>query len=359
MSKSLKPLQTAGLLTDEDAARLTPVAERYSIGLSASLMNMIRRNPDGPVARQYMPDERELETTPGERSDPIGDDTYSPVRGIVHRYPNRVLLMPLETCAVYCRFCFRRENIGQDGHGLLSTEDLAAALGYIRDTPAIREVILTGGDPMVLSERRLGTILEALNDIDHVRIIRIHTRLPVADPDRLADGLYAVLARSGKPVYVALHINHADEITPAMDKAFARLRRAGCILLSQTVLLKDVNDSVDALADLFQALVERGVKPYYLHHPDMAPGTSHFRVAPAVGQEIVRVLRGRISGLGMPTYVLDIPGGYGKVPIAASHLARTGNGLYTVLDIHGRIHDYDPDVADKPENASGDKDAAA
>jgi lysine 2,3-aminomutase len=346
VSTPLKPLEQAGLLTEEEAARLEPVAERYSVALSKSLIDIIRRDPHGPVARQYMPNALELETSPAERADPIGDDPHSPVRGVVHRYPNRVLLMPLEVCAVYCRFCFRREKVGQEGHGILSAEDMAKALGYIRDTPAIREVIITGGDPFVLSERRLNTIFQALNDIDHVKIIRVHTRLPVADPAKLAEDLYASLARCLKPVYVVVHINHADEMTPAMDRAFERLRRAGCILLSQSVLLKGVNDSVMALAALFQGLVERGVKPYYLHHPDLAPGTGHFRVAPEVGQDLVRAVRAQISGLAMPTYVLDIPGGYGKVPIGESHLARTDVGGYAVVDVHGVVHDYDPGVED-------------
>ncbi len=342
MSASLDKLKAAGLITAAAAARLEPIAERYSIAVPPDMVDAIRHDPAGPIARQYMPDVRELENGSGDRPDPIGDAAHSPVKGIVHRYPNRVLLMPLETCAVYCRFCFRREKVGRDGHGLLPENDLAIALDYIRTHDAVREVILTGGDPLILSERRLRGILEALDGIAHVKIVRVHTRLPVADPARLTDALYACFAACRKPLYVVIHVNHADELNEAADAAFTRLRRSGCILLSQSVLLKDVNDSVEALATLFQALVEHGVKPYYLHHPDLAPGTGHFRLPPETGQRLMRSLRGRISGLAVPTYVLDVPGGHGKVPLTPCHLEKDPAGGYTVIDIHGRIHAYDP-----------------
>ncbi len=331
----------AALRDRVDAATLDAVGERYSIGVSDHLLDRMGMT-ESPVARQYLPDIRELSDAPQDRPDPIGDQAHSPVKGIVHRYPNRALLMPLEVCAVYCRFCFRREKVGQDGHGLLSPEDLRTALGYIGRATALREIILTGGDPFVLSPRRMAFIVDALNAMSHIRILRFHTRVPVADPARVTEELCALLSASSKPIYVVIHVNHMDEMDARTDAVFAALRRASCILLSQSVLLKGVNDNADALVSLFQGLVERGVKPYYLHHPDLAPGTSHFRLSPDRGQALMKEVRGQVSGLAMPTYVLDIPGGYGKVPIGACHLERRGESTYSVEDSHGHLHSYDP-----------------
>ncbi len=327
-----------------DASTLQAVADRYAVGVSDHLLDTIT-SVDGPLARQYLPDLRELDDTPGDRRDPIGDAAYSPVKGIVHRYPNRALLMPLELCAVYCRFCFRREKVGQAGHGLLTPDELGAALGYIRRTEALREVILTGGDPLILSPRRLAYILETLDSINHVRIIRFHTRVPVADPARVTREVCDILSHARKPVYVVVHVNHIDELDARNDAALTDLRKSGCVLLSQSVLLKGVNDSADALAGLFQGLAERGIKPYYLHHPDLAPGTSHFRLDPHRGQSLMKDVRARVSGLAMPVYVLDIPGGYGKVPIGPCHLARDGENAYSAEDSHGQLHPYDPGAA--------------
>jgi lysine 2,3-aminomutase len=331
-------------LTGNAARTVEDVAARYRVAVSDYLLDHIGANASGPLGRQYLPDTRELDRAPADRADPIGDAAHSPVPGIVHRYPNRVLLMPLETCAVYCRFCFRRERVGQAGHGLLSDADLTGALGYIAHTPAIREVILTGGDPFILSPRRLETILGALAKIDHVKIVRFHTRVPVADPKRVTDTLCTLLGACEKTLYVVTHVNHADELTPAAERTFHGLRRAGCILLSQSVLLKGINDTAEALAALFQGLAERGVKPYYLHHPDLAEGTGHFRLPPEIGQALMRDVRAQVSGLAMPLYVLDIPGGYGKVPIQSCHIRQEGDA-YTVVDGKGHRHEYDPGVA--------------
>jgi lysine 2,3-aminomutase len=321
---------------------LTEVARRYRVTVSDYLEDRITGNESGPLAKQYRPDILELDDHPAEQSDPIGDEAHSPVPGIVHRYENRVLLKPLELCAVYCRFCFRRASVGQPDHGILSDDKLQAALDYIRDAEKVREVILTGGDPLILSPRRLQPILETLDTIDHIKILRIHTRLPVADPARITDALRNALSVTRKPIYVVLHVNHAEELTAEAGNAFSRLRRAGCILLSQSVLLKSINDSVGALAGLFQGLAELGVKPYYLHHPDLAPGTGHFRVKPEDGQALMERVRQKVSGLAMPLYVLDIPGGYGKVPIQNGQLEKTDEGLYRVRDPKGHIHLYDP-----------------
>lgn len=296
-----------------------------------------------PVGRQYVPDEREDTVLPHEDADPIGDDAHSPVKGVVHRYPDRVLLKITDTCAVYCRFCFRKEMVGK-GDGILKRNTLEQAYAYIESRPQIREVILTGGDPLTLSNRRLKEVLDRLSSIPHLDIVRFHTRAPLVDPGRVDEELCALLADMAKAVYVVLHVNHAQEIDERVRAAFRRLNGSGAVLLSQSVLLKGVNDDPAILEDLFRTLLKNRVKPYYLHHPDLAPGTSHFRLSIARGQEIVSALRGRVTGLAWPTYVLDIPGGHGKMPLMPSYIRETTTGCYLVEDYQGTKHKYEDDL---------------
>lgn len=334
-------LVAAGLLPAARQAEIEPVAARYAVAVTPAMAALIdRADPADPIARQFVPDAAELVVLPEERADPIGDHAHSPVEGIVHRYPDRVLLKAVHVCPVYCRFCFRREMVGPHGLGTLSPEALEAALGYIADHPEIWEVILTGGDPLMLSPRRLSEIMERLQTISHVKIVRLHTRVPVAEPERVDEALVAALGASGKPTYVAVHANHPRELTPGARAACDRLVDAGMVMLGQSVLLRGVNDDPDVLAELMRAFVETRIKPYYLHHPDLAPGTSHFRLGIAEGQALVAALRGRVSGLCQPTYVLDIPGGYGKSPIAAPMVEERGAGCYTVSDFRGSVHEY-------------------
>lgn len=321
---------------------ITAVMERYAVSLTDHVLSAMQ-SPDtaaDPVARQYLPAADELVNTPEELDDPIGDDAHSPVKGIVHRYPDRVLLKPVHVCAVYCRFCFRREKVGP-GSEALSADELAAAIDYIKNAPQVWEVILTGGDPFVLSARRLQGIMAALNDIPHVQVIRFHTRVPVADPVRMTDEVIAAL-ESDKAVYVVLHANHAQELTDAVRACVKKLVAAGIALLSQSALLRGVNDKPEVLEKLFRALTAMKVKPYYLHHPDLAPGTSHFRLTIEQGQNLMRSLQGRVSGVAIPRYVLDIPGGHGKVPVEPRWIepAADGNG-YTVRDYRGGTHPYE------------------
>jgi lysine 2,3-aminomutase len=315
---------------------LRQVAERYAVSITDAVLDTVTQASD-PVGLQYLPQAAELVTQPQELVDPIGDGAHSPVPGIVHRYPDRVLLMPVHTCAVYCRFCFRREAVGP-GKKTLSAAQLEKAVDYIRADKNIYEVILSGGDPLILSPRRLKAILGELETIPHVQVLRIHTRLPVADPQRVTDELCAALDTK-KAMYVAIHVNHTQEITPQAEAAFARLRRANAVLLSQSVLLRGVNDSPEALETLFRRLVALRVKPYYLHHPDLAPGTGHFRLPLKRGQEIVRSLRGRLSGLCQPAYMLDIPGGHGKVPVGPSYVCEK-DGQTFVTDPAGNDRLY-------------------
>ena len=329
-------LRAAGYLPSDDPA-LEQVARRYAIALTPDFAALIdRADPHDPIARQFVPDARELDHTSEENADPLGEDALSPVPGVVHRYRDRVLLKLTHVCPVYCRFCFRREVVGPGGPQALSDQAIDAAVDYIASDPGIWEVILTGGDPFMLSPRRIAGVTERLSAIPHVKILRWHTRVPVADPARVSPDLVAALKSAGKTVYVALHANHARELTPQARAACARIIDAGIPMLSQTVLLKGVNDDPETLAALMRAFVENRIKPYYLHHPDLAPGTSHFRMSIEDGQAIVRQLRGRLSGLAQPTYVLDIPGGHGKVPVGPGYIEEDGR----VIDPAGSPHNY-------------------
>jgi lysine 2,3-aminomutase len=314
-------LADAGLLPPDRLEGLERVAAQYAVAITPALAELIDPDdPADPIARQFLPTEAELVRRPEESADPIGDEAHSPVKGVVHRYPDRVLLMATHACAVYCRFCFRRESVGPAAARALSGVELDAAFAYIAAHPDIWEVILTGGDPLILSPRRLGELMGRLGAIDHVKVIRLHSRVPAADPARISPALVRALKRSGKAVYVALHADHPRELTPAARAASARLVDAGIPMLGQTVLLRGVNDDPETLGALMRAMVESRIKPYYLHHPDHAPGTSHFRTSIAEGQAVMRAIRGRLSGLCQPTYVLDIPGGHGKVPVGPIYL---------------------------------------
>jgi lysine 2,3-aminomutase len=254
-------------------------------------------------------------------------------------------------CPVYCRFCFRREMVGPENGAPLGDDELEAALAYIRADPRIWEVILTGGDPFVLSPRRIRAVTAALGDIAHVKILRWHTRVPAVAPERVTEELVAALVSGEKTVYVALHANNPRELTAAARAAIARLADAGVTLVSQTVLLRGVNDDADTLEALMRAFVEARVKPYYLHHGDLAPGTAHLRTSLAEGQALMAELHRRLSGLALPTYVLDIPGGHGKVPVGPTYLEET-DAAFTVTDPAGNRHAY-PDIAG-PAPASPD-----
>ncbi len=307
-------LAAAGLIPPAAVAALAPVAARYAIALPGAMAALIDpADPNDPIARQYIPDPAELITAPGEQADPTADAPFTPVKGIVHRYPDRALLKPLLTCPVYCRFCFRREAVGPEA-GLLTETELDAAIDWLAATPAIREVILTGGDPLMLSARRLGPLLARLAAIPHVELVRVHTRVPVAVPHLVTAALAAAL-RLEKPLFMCIHANHAREFLGGAGEALSRLRGAGAILLGQSVLLRGVNDSVSGLEDLCRTMLRHGIKPYYLHQLDAAPGTARFAVPEAEGLLLVGALRGRLSGLGQPTYVRETPGGGGKVVV--------------------------------------------
>ncbi len=337
---SASDLAAAGLIPDSAVAAIERVTARYAVAIPPTIHELLNASAHAPaLMRQFVPSADEVTVAPGENDDPIGDHAHSPVKGIVHRYPDRALFLPTLTCAVYCRFCFRREDVGSAG--VLTPAEMEAALDYLRGTPSIWEVILTGGDPLVLSARRVEEIMRALDRIAHVQVIRIHTRVPVAAPERIDASLVAALKATGKAVYVAIHCNHPDEMTPAMRAACQRLSDAGIPLLAQSVLLKGVNDTPETLEALMRGLVASRIKPYYLHQLDYAPGTSQFRVPVEEGRRLVKSLRGRVSGLAQPTYILDIPGGAGKVPLTGPYVSED-NGSYAIEDPYGEVHVYPP-----------------
>jgi lysine 2,3-aminomutase len=344
--RSASSLVEAGYIDERERAAVDAVAAEFALAVTPHVASLIDGDaPLDPIAAQYLPDVRELTTLPEELHDPIGDDAHSPVKGVVHRYPDRVLLKLSTACAVYCRFCFRREMIGP-GSEALSPDDVETALAYIENSAAVWEVILTGGDPLVLSARRLREILERLRAIEHVAIVRVHTRVPMADPARISPALVEAL-RTFPSLWVAVHANHAREFSPEAAAAIARLADAGVPLLGQTVLLRGVNDEAATLEALFRTMLKHRIKPYYLHHPDLARGTSHFRLSLEEGQGLMKSLRGRLSGPALPTYMLDIPGGFGKVPAGPVYVQRTKDGLYYVEDPTGGQHVYPPRQASR------------
>ena len=336
--RSLADLIGAGLIAPDAGDAIAAVEARYAVAITPAMRALIAF-PDDPIGRQFIPDPAELVTAAHELADPIGDDALSPIKGIVHRYADRALLKPLLICPVYCRFCFRREHVGPDG-GLLSDAELDGAIGWLAAHPAIREVILTGGDPLMLSPRRLSDILSRLSGLPHIETLRIHSRVPVAEPSRLTEALAQAMITE-KPLWLVVHANHAREFTAPARDALRRVQSRAIPVLGQSVLLRGVNDNAEALENLFRAMLAARVKPYYLHQLDPAPGTARFHVPIEQGRALLAQLRGRVTGLAWPTYVLDIPGGAGKVPIGPDYL----DADFRVRSPDGQLHPLAPQLA--------------
>jgi len=341
--RSVAELEAQGLLQARDRSLLEQVAKEYAIGVTPAMARLIDpADPMDPIGLQFLPDPRELIVSAEERADPIGDDAHSPVDGIVHRYPDRALLKLVHICPVYCRFCFRREMVGPDKGDALDEATLEKAFAYLEAHPEIWEVVVTGGDPLILSARRLAAVSQRLATLPHVKIIRWHSRVPVVMPEVVDDALVEALQPQGKTTWLAVHANHPRELTQEAREALKRLSRAGVHLVSQTVLLKGINDNAETLADLMRAFVEAGVKPYYLHQGDFAKGTGHWRTSLAEGQILMRQLRGQVSGLAQPVYVVDIPGGHGKVPVSGPSCDIDERGDWHLTDWQGKTHLYPP-----------------
>lgn len=341
-ARSLSDLAAHGLLSVADVAALGPVAARYQVLVPRHVLALIDpRDPSCPIRLQAVPDLAELTAHPSELLDPIGDGAHGQTPILVHRYPDRVLLFPTLACPMMCRHCFRKVRLNEGGAVSLRAE-LPGALAYLRAHPEVREVILSGGDPLMLGDRRLDELLSSLREVPTVRMVRLHTRALAALPQRFAAGLGEILRRH-RPVTLVAHVNHARELTPEAEEALAVLADAGVPVLAQTVLLRGVNDRPASMEALLRGLYERGVRPYYLHHPDLVVGTGHLRVSIDAGLELMRALRGRLPGAALPVYVIDIPGGGGKIPLDSAYAERLGPGRWRLLSpLGGAVEYLDP-----------------
>ena len=330
MERWQKSLAASTTRPDELAARhpigvtaLQAVVDRYPMRITPYYLSLIKE-PGDPIWLQCVPDERELDHD-DLLQDPLNEEGLNPVPGLIHRYPDRFVLLVSSSCATFCRFCTRKSRVGwqkvADGNNLMG-----AGLKYIESRHAIRDVILSGGDPFLLPDDCLEEIISKLRRVPHLEIVRINTRIPVTLPERVTSGLCRMLKRY-HPVFVNTHFNHPSEITPESKEACARLADAGIPLGNQTVLLKGVNDDLAVMKRLMQQLLLIRVRPYYIHQMDLAKGTGHFRTCVEKGLEIMAGLRGHTSGLAIPYYVIDLPGGKGKVPILPDNVRKRGETL--------------------------------
>ena len=297
-------------------------------------------NPEHPLRRTMVPTTNEILVSPGEEHDPLGEDSHTPVPGLVHRYPDRVLFLVTDYCSSYCRYCTRSRMVGKRrGH---SKTRWQKAIAYIAANPQIRDVLISGGDPLTMPDHYMEWLLSQLHRIEHVEMIRIGTKTPIVLPQRITPELCAMLKRF-HPLWISVHCTHPDELTPESQQAFARLADAGIPLGSQTVLLAGINNSVETMKKLMHGLVKNRVKPYYLYQCDPIIGSSHFRTPVAKGLEIYQGLRGHTTGYAVPNYVIDAPGGGGKIPlIPETVVGREGNDLL-IRNYEGKVYRY-PDV---------------
>ncbi len=292
-------------------------------------------DPTDAIRKTVVPRMAEFITAPGEMVDPCGEDGDMAAPGLVHRYPDRVLFLVNETCSVYCRYCTRSRLVGSGEHSV----DFEAAYDYLRKTPEVRDVLISGGDPLVMSDQKLEGIIKTLRDIPHIDIVRLGTKIPVVLPQRVTDEFVAML-KQYHPFYMSIHFLHPDEITPEVEKACAKLADAGIQLFSQTVLLKGVNDDPDVMKELMLKLLKIRVKPYYIYQCDPVQGTKHFRTSVETGINIIEHLRGHITGYGVPTYVIDGPGGGGKIPISPNYVVKNDDGEITLRNYENKEFTY-------------------
>lgn len=333
-----------------DPAPLEGVVERYPMRVNPYYLGLIRSAGD-PIWRQAIPAIEEIEDNVC-CPDPLEEELQSPVPNLVHRYPDRVLFLVCSECAMYCRFCTRKRKVGGENM-VINHQTIQAGIDYIRAHPEIRDVILSGGDPLLLADEQLGSILQQLRAIPSVEIIRIGTRVPVVLPQRITGNLVRLLRRF-HPLYINTHFNHPDEITPTSAKACARLADAGIPLGNQTVLMRGVNDDPEVMKRLMQKLLNIRVRPYYIYQADLVQGTEHFRTTVEEGLEVIRALRGHTSGMAVPAYVIDAPGGGGKIPLLPDYLQSLGDNVmlknyrgdgYTYRNALPPVKDFDELVA--------------
>ncbi len=338
--KNVTPLsvvQTRDLPTNlvADGQALAQVAARFPMKIDPYFLGLIR-SADDPLGRQVIPHPDELLDAAG-TEDPLAEEHQSPAPQILHRYPHRVVFLVSSRCAVHCRFCMRKRRVAAGPQ--VPAAMIEAGLDYIRAHPEINEVILSGGDPLMLADDRLLSILQALRRIGHLRWLRLHSRMPIVQPQRVTPELARLLARF-HPLYLNIHCNHPAEITPQSAAACGLLADAGIALGSQSVLLRGVNDAAESLKALFEGLLAIRVKPYYLHQLDRVPGTAHFQVPLTVGLELMAALRGRLSGLAIPHYMIDLPGGGGKIALTPEAVVERHPAHWRVRNWQGKIYDY-------------------
>ena len=326
-------------ISTEEQRGIEMCLERFRMAITpyyASLIDM--NNPDDPVRKQAIPSKKELLVSEGELNDPLAEQHYSPVSNIVHRYPDRVLFLLTDKCAMYCRHCTRRRMVGKKDCSI-TEEAMENALQYIREHEVIRDVLLSGGDPLMLPDSKLENIISRLREIPHVEVIRIGTRVPVVLPMRITDELLIMLKKY-HPIWINTHFNHPNEITQASRAACEKIADAGIPLGNQNVLLRGVNDDVDTLKKLYTGLVKMRVRPYYMYQCDVAEGIGHFRTPVEKGIEIMRNIRGYISGFAVPTFVIDAPMGGGKVPINPEYLVSISDDQVIMRNYKGEFYTY-------------------
>jgi lysine 2,3-aminomutase len=335
-------------LCDDEREGFETSANRFSTGVTPYvLVQMDRSDPGCPIRKQYLPSARERNISPVEMEDPCSEQAHSPVPGIVHRYPDRVLFLVTDMCAVYCRYCTRSRLVGRRS-GLRFHRTMEHGIRYISENPQVRDVLISGGDPLVLSDAKLDALLSRLRAIPHVELIRIGTRMPIVIPQRVTGALCRIFEKH-HPFFMSLHINHPRELTGEVYEACDRLTRSGIPLGSQTVLLRRINDSPKVMKELVRKLLRFRIKPYYLYQCDPVRGTGHLRTSLSRGMEIMRNLRGFTTGYAIPDYVVDAPGGGGKVPMEPANVVSQRDGVIYLRNWEGRIFEYREETS--PESA--------
>jgi len=337
--QNLAQLEARLSLTPEERAGTILAGKKLALGITPHFFNLIdREDPDCPIRRQVVPRIEESITASDEMLDPCGEDSNMPVPGLVHRYPDRVLLLVTDRCASYCRYCTRSRVVSGAGEQEL-TMDLEGAFAYLEKHPEVRDVLLSGGDPLLLSDSKLDTILTRLRQIPTIEFIRIGTRIPIFLPQRITTELLNVLKKH-HPLWMSVHSNHPKELTQEVRMALGRLADAGIPLGNQSVLLKGVNDRADTLKSLFHKLLLCRVRPYYLYQCDLISGSAHLRTTIREGQEIMEQLRGHTTGYAVPTYVVDGPGGGGKIPIGPNYIVGMADNRVILKNYKGDVYEY-------------------
>ncbi len=337
--QTLEQLEVRLNLTPEERAGTILAGKKLALGITPHFFNLIDKDdPDCPIRRQVVPRIEESVTNPDELTDPCGEDSHMPVPGLVHRYPDRVLLLVTDRCASYCRYCTRSRVVSGAGEQELSV-DLEGAFAYLEKHPEVRDVLLSGGDPLLLSDGKLDSILSRLRKIPSIEFVRIGSRIPIFLPQRITPELVTML-RKHHPFFLSIHSNHPKELTDEVRVALERLADAGIPLGNQSVLLRGVNDRVEVLKELYHKLLLCRVRPYYLYQCDLITGSAHLRTTIREGQEIMEQLRGHTTGYAVPTYVVDGPGGGGKIPIGPSYIVGMADDRVILKNYRGDVYEY-------------------